>query len=240
MTDFTGTDLACLRGQRLVFTGLDFVLPAGGALVLTGPNGAGKSSLLRLMAGLIRPFAGALAWGDAAVADDPDGHRERVAYVGHAEAIKPVLSALDNLTFWGRLADPREAPARARRALEEVGLAGLEEVPGRYLSAGQKRRLSLARLLAAPADLWLLDEPSVGLDVDGRQRLEGMIARHRDRGGRVALSTHAEIALPGADRLDLARHAVDPLAGDTVGDLDDPLADPAEVPAEPAAAEDRR
>jgi len=228
MTVFTGTGLACLRGARLVFEDLSFALEPGGALTLTGPNGAGKSSLLRLMAGLIPPFAGALAWDGTAVSKDPDGHRARVAYAGHADAVKPVLSALDNLAFWAALADPREARARAALALETVGLAGLADMPGRYLSAGQKRRLALARLLAAPAPVWLLDEPSVGLDTDGRARLEAMIARHRDGGGRVALATHAPIALPGADVLDLADYAVPPGAAPALFDEisgDDPAWD---------------
>ncbi|MEQ8968582.1 MAG: heme ABC exporter ATP-binding protein CcmA [Azospirillaceae bacterium] len=232
MSDFTGTGLACLRGARLVFEELSFTLPPGGALVLTGPNGAGKSSLLRLMAGLIPPFAGALAWDGTPVDADPEAHRARVAYAGHAEAVKPVLSALDNLLFWAAQADPGQARARSDSALEAVGLGGLGDMPGRYLSAGQKRRLALARLLAAPAPVWLLDEPSVGLDTDGRRRLEAIIARHREGGGRVALATHAPIALPGAEALDLADFALPP---DAAPDLFDPYTEWDAEPADDAA-----
>jgi heme exporter protein A len=218
MPVFSGTDLACLRGARLVFAGLSFRLEPGAALLVTGPNGSGKSSLLRLMAGLIRPFAGALAWDGRPVAEDPDGHRRGVAYLGHLDAIKPVLSALDNLLFWAALAEPRAAPARAGRALEAMGLGDLADVPGRYLSAGQKRRLALARLLAAPARLWLLDEPTVALDRDAVGRLEAAIARHRAGGGMVALATHTAIALPDAAALQLADFAPsEPLEDEPAG-----------------------
>ncbi|HET8729101.1 MAG TPA: heme ABC exporter ATP-binding protein CcmA [Alphaproteobacteria bacterium] len=196
---FAGKDLACLRGGRLVFAHLSFRLEPGDALVLKGPNGSGKSTLLRLMAGLIRPFAGSLAWEGAGAPTD-----ESVAYVGHADAVKPTLSALENLSFWAALADPREAFARARMALADAGLDAVADLPGRYLSAGQRRRLALARLHAAPAGLWLLDEPTVGLDRAAVVRLEAALARHLARGGMAAVATHTEIAVPGARALDLA------------------------------------
>ena len=164
MPVFAGSELTCLRGDRLVFTGLDFSIAPGEALVLLGPNGSGKSSLLRVMAGLLRPFRGRLSWDGVPVADDPDGHRARVHYVGHLDAVKPVLSAVENLSFWARLGGAADPRASALAALERLGVPHIANVPGRYLSAGQKRRLNLARVLAAPARLWLLDEPTVALD----------------------------------------------------------------------------
>lgn len=207
MSLFAGTRLTCLRGDRLVFCDLDFAVPAGGALVLVGPNGSGKSSLLRLMAGLLRPFAGTLTWNGAPIAADPDAHRTRLHYVGHLDAVKPVLSARDNLAFWAALAGVPDPRGAALAALERLGVAHVAEVPGRYLSAGQKRRLNLARVLAAPVPLWLLDEPTVALDRAGIRQLEAAIAEHRAGGGLVVLSTHADIALPGADVLDLEAYA---------------------------------
>lgn len=208
MSDFEGRGLSCVRGERLVFRDLAFALPRGGALVLTGPNGSGKSSLLRLMAGLLPPESGTLTWGDTPVADDPAAHRERVSYLGHLDAVKPVLSALENLTFWAGLGGAGRTDVL--RALDGFGLAPLAELPGRVLSAGQRRRLALARLLLVPTKLWLLDEPSVGLDRDSLARLEAACAGHRARGGRIAVATHATIDLPDAHSLDLAAFAVPP------------------------------
>ena len=201
---FAGQSLACARGFRLVFTDLSFALEPGGAIVLTGPNGSGKSSLLRLMAGLLPPHAGQMWWAQEPVADDPVQQRLRVAYLGHLDACKPVLTALENVAFWAALARPHGADGAAA-ALEAMGLGGLGDVPGRFLSAGQKRRLALARLLVAPTPLWLLDEPAVALDDDGRERLEHAIAGHRAAGGMVALATHSPIGLAGASSLELER-----------------------------------
>lgn len=203
MPDFAGTDLTCLRGDRLVFTGLDFRIAPGEALLLLGPNGSGKSSLLRMMAGFLRPWRGALAWDDLSVADEPDGHRRRVHYVGHLDAVKPVLTAAENLAFWAALGGAADPAAHALSALERLGVPHIAGVPGRYLSAGQKRRLNLARILAAPAPLWLLDEPTVALDRAAVALLEGVIAEHRAGGGMVVLSTHADVVLPGAATLHL-------------------------------------
>ncbi|MFQ5773065.1 MAG: heme ABC exporter ATP-binding protein CcmA [Kiloniellaceae bacterium] len=208
MSLFEGRDLLCVRGERRVFAGLDFALPAGGALVLTGPNGSGKSSLLRLMAGLLKPAAGALLWGGEEIAENPDAHRARLHYLGHLDAVKPVLTATENLRFWGAVGGG--AAAEVGRALDGFGLGALAEVPGRMLSAGQKRRLALARLLAAPAELWLLDEPSVGLDRDSLARLGAAIAAHRAGGGRVVAATHAPLDVPGAEVMALDRFAVAP------------------------------
>lgn len=210
---FSGRGLVCIRGERIVFSGLDLSLHAGEALLLLGPNGSGKSSLLRVMAGLLRPAAGTLAWGDGPVREDPERHHARTRYVGHADAIKPVLTARETLTFWARVcALPGETAAmlaaRVDTALSRTTLSHLAEVPGRMLSAGQKRRLNLARLLAAPAPLWLLDEPTTALDKAAIALLEGMLADHRASGGMVALSTHQSVSLPQARVLTLDDYAV--------------------------------
>lgn len=205
MTLFEGRDLTCVRGERQVFAGLGFALAAGGALLLRGPNGSGKSSLLRLMAGLLEPARGSLAWGERPVSDDPEAHRARMRYLGHLDAVKPVLSAAENLAFWATVQGERRAGVAG--ALERVGLTRLGDMPARLLSAGQRRRLALARLFLAPADLWLLDEPTVGLDEDSVGRLQAGLADHRRGGGRVAIATHTALDLPGADCLELPAFA---------------------------------
>lgn len=197
MDDFSGNGLSCRRGDRLVFTGLDFSVPAGGALLLRGPNGSGKSSLLRVMAGLLPPAAGTLTRNGQPVAAEPDAHRADLCYVGHLDAVKPTLTALENLSFWAGLHD-EDSAERVRAALRRFGIAALAGTPGRWLSAGQKRRLALSRLLAAETGLWLLDEPTVALDVAAIAGLEKVMAEHRAGGGMVVLSTHVEIDLPGA------------------------------------------
>ncbi len=188
--------LACRRGERLVFAGLDCRLPAGGALVLTGSNGSGKSSLLRLFATLLAPAAGRLLWGGAPVMHDAARYRALIHYVGHLDATKPALSPREMLRFWAALrgnAAPAIEPALAAFALGEIA-----DRPCRWLSAGQRRRLALARLVAAPAPIWLLDEPNAALDGDGEARLATLIAEHRAAGGRVAIATHQAIALDDA------------------------------------------
>ncbi len=212
MTEFTGTHLTCLRGERLVFAGLEFRLGAGDALILAGPNASGKSSLLRLMALLLRPWRGALAWDGADVAEYPDRHRARLRYVGHLDGVKPMLTVVESLEFWAALDGGGDVGGRVRQALDRFGLARLGAVPARYLSAGQKRRLNLARLLLRPAPVWLLDEPSVGLDEPSIAQLGEVLAEHRARGGMVVAATHIDLPLPGADCLRLDRFA--PAAGE--------------------------
>jgi heme exporter protein A len=203
MTEFAGSHLTCLRGERLVFVGLSFRVAAGEALVLTGPNASGKSSLLRLMALLPQPWRGGLSWDGASVTDDPDSHRARLRYVGHPDAIKPALTAEENLGFWAVLDGNAEPGRRTRQALEGFGLGPVAAVPARYFSAGQKRRLTLARLLLTPVPLWLLDEPTVGLDQGAIARLGEALAGHRAAGGLVVAATHTDLPLPGAGHLRL-------------------------------------
>jgi heme exporter protein A len=193
-------DLACLRGERLVFKKLSFAVPAGGALRLVGPNGSGKSSLLRVLAGLLPPAAGAIAWNGAPI--EAEAHRRRLLYVGHQEAVKPWLTVAENLAFWMRLHGVAGAPGPA---LARLGLEALADTQGRLLSAGQKRRLALARLAALPAALWLLDEPATGLDAASLALLELLLGEHAAAGGVAVVSTHSAIELPGAVELDLGR-----------------------------------
>ena len=188
--------LACRRGERLVFAGLDCRLPAGGALVLSGSNGSGKSSLLRLFATLLAPASGRLLWGGAPVMHDAPRYRALIHYVGHLDATKPALSPREMLRFWAALRG-NAAPA-IEPALAAFALSAMADWPCRWLSAGQRRRLALARLIAAPAPIWLLDEPNAALDRDGEARLATLIAEHRATGGRVAIATHQTIALDDA------------------------------------------
>lgn len=220
---YLGDRLRCIRGGRMVFDALDFALAPGGALVLRGPNGSGKSSLLRLMAGLLRPAAGRLAWTGMPAGLDAVDRRAAIAYAGHLDAVKPVLTVAEDLRFWAGLAPepallaafgcaaaPGDREARVARALDAFGLGPLSDLPCRYLSAGQRRRLALARLIARPVALWLLDEPTAGLDDISAARLSAALAAHRAAGGMVALSTHAPLDLDGAETLALDRHAAVP------------------------------
>ena len=185
--------LAAFRGGRLVFRDLGFTVPAGSALVLTGPNGAGKSTLLRLLAGLLPPAAGQVLWqGEDALADLPL-HARRIAYVGHQDAVKPGLSAAENLAFAARIGQ-----VAVGVGLGAMGLSALADLPARMLSAGQRRRLALARLALSPAPLWLVDEPTLGLDARAVELFGALVSEHRARGGLVVAATHAALPLAGA------------------------------------------
>ncbi len=196
---FAAEALACVRGERLVFSDLDFQVSSGEALILRGPNGSGKSTLLRLVAGYLDASAGILTWNGQPVADDPDSHRRRLHYVGHLDAVKAPLTVAENLAFWAGQGHRDESGGdledRLRQALERLGLGRLAEVPGRFLSAGQKRRLNLARLAASPARLWLLDEPTVSLDANGAGVLAEMVVEHLGAGGLAMIATHIDLGL---------------------------------------------
>ncbi|HET9902597.1 MAG TPA: heme ABC exporter ATP-binding protein CcmA [Xanthobacteraceae bacterium] len=183
--------LRCVRGGREVFAGMGFRLRSGEALAVTGPNGAGKSSLLRVLAGLVRPAAGTLALKGG----DPElTLAEQAHYVGHLDPVKPSLTVLENLSFWSRFQGgrPGQTPAAA---LAAVGLETLADLPAGYLSAGQRRRLSLARLVAASRPLWLLDEPTAALDSAGQARFAALMRDHLAGGGLIVAATHAPLGI---------------------------------------------
>ncbi|HEY1475330.1 MAG TPA: heme ABC exporter ATP-binding protein CcmA [Pseudolabrys sp.] len=183
-------NLACSRGGREVFAGLNFSLSGGEALVVTGRNGAGKSSLLRMIAGLVHVAAGRLTLeggeGDASIP-------EQSHYVGHQDAVKPSLTVGENLQFWARYLGAVERPVET--ALQAVDLAPLVNLPAAYLSAGQRRRLSIARLAAIPRPLWLLDEPTSALDVQSQIRLADLMRHHLAGGGMIVAAAHGPIGL---------------------------------------------
>jgi heme exporter protein A len=188
--------LAAFRGEFLVFDDLSFAVPAGGALLLAGPNGAGKSTLLRLLAGLLPPAAGSLFWDGEDALADTGAHARRVAFLGHRDAVKPGLTVAENIGFAARLGG-----FDAAAALAAMALADLAPLPARMLSAGQSRRLALARIVLSTAPLWLLDEPTLGLDVAAVARLGTLLAAHRGRGGVVIAATHLPLPLPDAATL---------------------------------------
>jgi heme exporter protein A len=194
----TAEDVAVFRGERLVFRDFSFTVARGGALVLTGPNGSGKSTLLRLLAGLVRPAAGRVLWDGADAFSDLAGHGARVAYLGHQDAVKPGLTVTENLRFAAAVSG-RSIVA----ALGAVGLEALADLPARMLSAGQKRRLALSRLVLSAAPLWLLDEPTLGLDTRSIDRFGRLLATHRGAGGIVVTATHVPLPLPDAATLRL-------------------------------------
>ncbi|MCQ4159842.1 heme ABC exporter ATP-binding protein CcmA [Roseomonas sp. GC11] len=192
-------DIGVLRGERVVFTGLSLSISPGEAILLTGANGAGKSTLLRVLAGLVPVAEGEILWHGAPALADRVAHAARLRYLAHAEALKPGLTAAENLLFWSR-----RWGGDIAAALAAVDLSALAELPARLLSAGQKRRLALARLALAPVPLWLLDEPSVGLDAASIARFGTLLAAHRARGGAVVAATHVPLPLPDAREFRLA------------------------------------
>ena len=191
-------DLACHRGGRDVFSGLGFAVASGEALTITGRNGAGKSSLLRTIIGLARIAHGriALEGGDPELTVAEQAH-----YLGHYDALKPSLSVRENLHFWAGFLGGESADIRP--ALDAVGLDELADLPAAYLSAGQRRRLSIARLLAVKRPIWLLDEPTSTLDASAQQRLAGLMRAHLDDGGLILAATHSPLDLVGARELRL-------------------------------------
>lgn len=203
MDGFSGTGLACIRNDRVVFNGLDFAVAPGGALVLSGPNGSGKSSLLRLMAGIASPAAGDILWQGMSVSKDPERFFSQMHYVGHRDAVKPALTVRENLAFHAAMRSKR---ADIDAALGNIGLAPLADLPARMLSAGQTRRLTLARILATPAPLWLLDEPTIALDYRAVERLRTAINIHREGGGMVVASTNVPLGIDDTETIDLTAH----------------------------------
>lgn len=194
----TAEAVAVFRGERLVLRGISLTVPAGGALILAGANGSGKSTLLRLLAGLVRPAAGRVLWEGADAFADLSAHGARVAYLGHQDAVKPGLTVTENLLFAAAVSN---RPISG--ALDAMGLGGLAGLPARMLSAGQKRRLALSRLLLSNARLWLLDEPTLGLDAASIDRFGTLLRQHQDGGGLVVAATHVPLPLPNAAELRL-------------------------------------
>jgi heme exporter protein A len=190
MLRLSASGLACIRGSRSVFESVNLELSSGEALALVGPNGSGKSSLLRLIAGLLRPTAGRIELeGGGAEQTIP----EQAHYLGHLDALKPSLTVAENLAFWVRYL--RGDGAGLTAALTTVGLGGLADLPAAYLSAGQRRRLSLARLVAASRPVWLLDEPTSALDVAGQGRLADLMRTHLAGGGLIVAATHGPLGI---------------------------------------------
>ena len=193
-----GDMLSAVRGGRALFAELSFSVAAGDALLVTGPNGAGKTTLLRTIAGFLRPATGSIALKEGAP-DHPLS--EQCHYVGHLNAVKASLTVAENATFWGRFLGG--ARGRLDAALETFGLMTLRDIPAGYLSAGQRRRLGLTRLLLAERSLWLLDEPTASLDEAAQQILTRVVNAHLAASGLVVSATHVPLAFARARELRL-------------------------------------
>lgn len=189
-------NLECVRGERRLFKGLGFRLQAGELLYLQGRNGAGKTSLLRMLIGLLPPESGEIRWQGQSIRTLADEFRSNLCYLGHHNAIKEELTPLENLMAAARLAEEDLSEDEAIDALEQVGLAGREDLACKYLSQGQKRRVALARLVKEKRLLWVLDEPFVALDVAAVEWLAGLIGAHLQRGGLAVMTTHQPVDIP--------------------------------------------
>jgi heme exporter protein A len=196
-------DLSCVRGERSVFTGIGFKVEPGEWLHVRGANGCGKTSLLRLLAGLSQPAQGEIHWCGKPTAQDAQAYRADLLFLGHHAAVKEELTALENLQLASEL-DGRGLPRpEAFAALQRIGLKGREDQPVRFLSAGQKRRVLLSRLVTRKAKLWLLDEPFTALDTRAVEMLGTLIGEHLDRGGMAVVTSHQAVQIASGKAIDL-------------------------------------
>ena len=188
--------LTCIRGERTLFTGLDLEVSAGEWLHVRGENGIGKTSLLRLLSGLTKPAAGEIFWNEQLISADPSEYHRNLLFLGHRDSLKEDLTALENLSIATALDGIAVSEDEILLALHRFGLRGREDLPVNCLSAGQKRRVLLARLLLRQAKLWILDEPFNALDVRAVEMLSELILEHIASGGMAIMTSHQEIPMP--------------------------------------------
>jgi heme exporter protein A len=189
--------LECIRGDRLLFSGLNLNLSPGQLLQVEGANGAGKTSLLRVLAGLSRPAEGEVRWRGLDIQQNRAAYFTEMIYMGHAPGLKAELSPLENLKVSTALREGPADDARIEEALARVGLGGFEDVPARGLSAGQKQRTALSRLLLNPVPLWILDEPFTALDVHGIALVRELLETHLANGGMALMTSHHALEVRG-------------------------------------------
>ena len=188
-------DLACLRGDRLLFKNVGFELNAGGLLYVLGENGSGKSSLLRMLCGLMLPESGTVFWDKKTIKEESESYLSNLTYIGHLNGLKDDLTALENLTMSARAAGNEVADDKALAALAAIGIERCANLPARVLSQGQKRRVTLAKLWLAKGKLWILDEPFAALDIASVSILAAKLGEHLSRGGMAILTTHQDVTI---------------------------------------------
>jgi heme exporter protein A len=195
--------LTCVRGARQLFSGLNLAVSPGECLHVRGENGVGKTSLLRLLTGLSKAESGEVFWNGLAISKEATQYHRELLFLGHRDSLKEDLTALENLQLYAALDDVQLTEDKALAALWRFGLRGREHLPVNCLSAGQKRRVLMARMLTRQAQLWILDEPFNALDIHAIQALQGLIAEHLEQSGLVVLTSHQEVSLPQVRTLDL-------------------------------------
>jgi heme exporter protein A len=198
-----GIKLSCVRGERTLFTDVDLAVDAGEWLHVRGANGTGKTSLLRLLAGLSEPAAGQILWDGESISKDSQEYRRNLLFLGHHAAVKEELTGAENLAFSSELDGNGIGEVELLSALRRFGLKGREDLPVRYLSAGQKRRVLLARLVTRRAKLWVLDEPFTALDTKAVDMLGTLVGEHLADGGMAVITSHQAVPVAGGKVVEL-------------------------------------